>query len=841
MSAVPQIRIGGSTSAKPKPKRPNAVRRIMNREESRERRVRESSVAAAAAAATPARSNGPKCKNDSCPEPNVIEGVCQTCGAVADDSNIVSEVAFGEASNGAAILQGSNFAADQAGVRPTPGNFRRVPGAGSNEARLRSQREAKTLISQYAHLLGVTHLAEQAVRYYNNASNNNFVQGRRKHNVAAICLYAACRQDHNNNVMLIDLADIVKTDVFLLGRGFKDFMHHFPQVYGYAKPLVLEDLIHRFALKLEFLHDTNKVALSAVRIAKRMQFDYMTHGRRPAGICGAALIMAARAHNYRRTVREVVYIAKVTMATLQERMEEFANVPFAQMTVNEFNKISDSEIDKIKPAHDPPFVYKQSEEWKEKHPSKSRKRSAQDLSEDSQQPGEKRQRNESGTATPVSTSQASASPAPVMDKDGFVVPPLPQRVPEANMHDGAIIRTAADDVEEQLETLVDEFGDVDSSHNHDDMSSEMRMAAAQGISIPTSNKAANGIQGTAAQSSGTKGKKKNTIPLPLDEAWVRDEAAMEQEMEEALNNPVAAEASAEIARALENDRAQESSTGTSEPPSTPATTGNDTTDDSSTPSDGTVNSVTYYKNHPCPLDDPIIHENEFENDPEFLHALLGEEEIKFKEQIWINHNKDYLRELQQKEFTAKIEATKPKKSKPRSKKPKIGEGQGGPADSAEEAAMNMMQTRSISTRINYSNIGQVFSTKRGPASMYNGSTSSVGGHSAMASEAGSDDEGNNEEAAAENAPQNGSLGETSASHAASTVQPTGTSAAVSKPTVPAPAEDEDEGGGEDDYEEEETMNDGYDENRYEDEDFQEEAFDPFADNYDDNGGEDDEY
>ncbi len=132
--------------------------------------------------------------------------------------------------------------------------------------------------------------------------------------------------------------------------------------------MVPEDLIWRFAAKLEFYRDTNKVAESAIRIMKRMRWDEMTHGRRPAGICGAALVMAARSHNYRRTVREVVYVAKVTMVTLQNRLDEFANVPSANMTIDEFNT-----QDFLQAHHDPPWWYKQSTDWKDKH-TRPRKR-----------------------------------------------------------------------------------------------------------------------------------------------------------------------------------------------------------------------------------------------------------------------------------------------------------------------------------------------------------------------------------------------------------------------------------------------------------------------------------
>ncbi|KAK0619977.1 Brf1-like TBP-binding domain-containing protein [Immersiella caudata] len=728
------VRVGG-TPGKPKPKKPNAVRRIMEREESRERRVRESSATVSSAANQPGLATTGRrlqCPNKTCKNPKVRNGTCESCGAVAEENNIVADITFGEASNGAAVVQGNFLAADQGAVRTSGGYaFRRIAGSGS-EARERSIREVKGLLQQWTTQLSISiGLVDSGLRIYKMASNSNFVQGRRKINVAAICLYAVCRKEANNRVMLIDLADIIKTDVFLLGRDYKNLLSQFPDMREGTKPIILEDLIFRFASKLEFYHDTPKVAESAVRIAARMQKDNMTHGRRPAGICGAAVIMAARAHNYRRTVREVVYIAKVTMATLQERMEEFANVPSAQMTISEFH-----EQDFLESTFDPPFVYKQTKEWKEKHPG-HRKRKVQEISRDA-------------PASSVTQGGVSApSAAPVIDKDGFVVPPLPQRAAEpagdsaSDAHELSTIATATAEVNDQLEALASEYGDSDSEDSELDPNSEMAMAAAQGIvPIPSKKPVRQETGASADASNDAAGAKKKKKTMVIDEAWELEEASLEEEMEGHLLDPTMIGASNAIKKAVEDQRAKESaaeatgSSFSSAARTTSATTGANST--------STVS------------DDPIIHEDEFKDDPEVMYCKLGEEEVKIKEMIWANHNKDYMRMQQKKIFESKMsENGPPKQRRNRAKKARIGEGQASPAQSAEEAAVNMMRTRGISTKLDYSRLGQVFDlSKRGPGSIYGG-TSSVGSRSALASalgseagsEMGSDSEGESSSAA----------------------------------------------------------------------------------------------
>jgi len=79
-----------------------------------------------------------------------------------------------------------------------------------------------------------------------------------------------------------------------------------------------------------------KVAEDAIRMVQRMSMDWMVMGRRPSGVCGACLILAARMNNFRRTITEVVYIVKVTTHTIQKRLEEFKQTPSSALTVEEF-------------------------------------------------------------------------------------------------------------------------------------------------------------------------------------------------------------------------------------------------------------------------------------------------------------------------------------------------------------------------------------------------------------------------------------------------------------------------------------------------------------------------
>ncbi|KAI9841514.1 MAG: transcription factor TFIIIB subunit brf1, partial [Thelocarpon superellum] len=293
------------------------------------------------------------CPNPSCPDPKLEDiddkRVCTTCGTVVSDSNIVSEVQFGETSAGAAVVQGSYVGADQSHARSMGTAFKR---AGGMESREIAEANGKRTINQIAAALQIAQpLADRAFQIYKLAVFYNFVQGRRIRNVAAVALYMTCRKEKGNSMMLIDFSDVLNVNVFKLGKTFKEFAAKCA-IDGFEQ-VAAENLVHRLAARLEFGRKTERVATDAIRLVQRMEKDWMTTGRRPSGICGACLILAARMNNFRRTVREVVYVVKVTDMTINKRLEEFKVTPSSALTVEEFRTID------LTRGHDPPAFYQQ--------------------------------------------------------------------------------------------------------------------------------------------------------------------------------------------------------------------------------------------------------------------------------------------------------------------------------------------------------------------------------------------------------------------------------------------------------------------------------------------------
>jgi transcription factor IIIB subunit 2 len=95
--------------------------------------------------------------------------------------------------------------------------------------------------------------------------------------------------------------------------------------------------IHRFASMLEFAEKTQQVASTALRIVARMNREWMITGRRPAGICGAGLLIAAKMHKFRRTEAQIAQVVRICDGTLKKRLNELDETGALDMTSDEFH------------------------------------------------------------------------------------------------------------------------------------------------------------------------------------------------------------------------------------------------------------------------------------------------------------------------------------------------------------------------------------------------------------------------------------------------------------------------------------------------------------------------
>ncbi|KAL1262768.1 hypothetical protein QQF64_005507, partial [Cirrhinus molitorella] len=279
-----------------------------------------------------------KCKNCGGTDIDVDQArgdaVCMGCGSVLEDNIIVSEVTFVENSGGGSSAVGQFVAGDSSGNVPSlGGNFHTGVGRESRAATLQN---AKRQINHLGHQLQMNqHCLDTAFNFYKMALCKHLTRGRKSSHVIAACLYLVCRTEGTPH-MLLDLSDLLQVNVYVLGKTFLVLARELCINAPAIDPCLY---IPRFAQMLEFGEKSHEVSMTALRLLQRMKRDWMHTGRRPSGLCGAALLVAARMHEFRRTIKEVISVVKVCEATLRKRLNEFEDTPTSELTIEEFMRV----------------------------------------------------------------------------------------------------------------------------------------------------------------------------------------------------------------------------------------------------------------------------------------------------------------------------------------------------------------------------------------------------------------------------------------------------------------------------------------------------------------------
>uniref|UniRef100_A0A8D2ZWZ4 B-related factor 1 n=1 Tax=Scophthalmus maximus TaxID=52904 RepID=A0A8D2ZWZ4_SCOMX len=270
------------------------------------------------------------------------DAVCMGCGSVLEDNIIVSEVEFVETGGGGSSAVGQFVSSEGEDSRNPSFGDSHINGMG-RESRAQTLQKAKQHINTLGHQLQMNqHCLNTAFNFYRMALGKHLTSGRKASHVIAACLYLVCRTEGTPH-MLLDLSDIVQVNVYILGRTFLVLSRELCINAPAIDPCLY---IPRFAQLLEFGEKNHDVAMTALRLVQRMKRDWMHTGRRPSGLCGAALLVAAHMHEFRRTVKEIVSVVKVCETTLRKRLTEFEDTPTSQLTIEEFMKVDlDQECD----------------------------------------------------------------------------------------------------------------------------------------------------------------------------------------------------------------------------------------------------------------------------------------------------------------------------------------------------------------------------------------------------------------------------------------------------------------------------------------------------------------
>lgn len=438
--------------------------------------------------------------------------------------------------------------------------------------------------------------------------------------------------------------------------------------------------ISRFAALLDFGEEENRVANDAVRLVQRFSRDWMDQGRRPAGICGACLIIAARMNNFRRSIEEVVQIVKIAETTVRKRLDEFANTETSTLTIQDWR--SGAWFDE---GADPPaFVasVKRDQAERIRAAQKAKKASqkvrfegeGEDSSADESSPlsdvaeedeieaNAGRDDGEEAEAGPSGTNGSARSE---LNADLDALEEGDSAALAANEEDGAAggeeeggegnEEGDPEDGEDEEAELDDILGGID-----------QQVQAFTGVAKKKRGRPAG--PPTQAQQLGWKGR----VEPPPDNRTAEEIAQDEQE-HAAIASDITTNLSAKPYAVLDSELADKERAryiAAQAPPKRPD-------DENDRLSD---------------LDD------------EDLDAyILTEEEVRIKERLWMEFNKEYLEKVAERHLRAEIDE-KPIKKRDRKKKAKPRDSSTALGETAVESTKKLLKQKKFSKKINYAAI-----------------------------------------------------------------------------------------------------------------------------------------
>ena len=437
-----------------------------------------------------------------------------------------------------------------------------------------------------------------------------------------------------------------------------------------------------------------RVANDAVRIVQRMNRDWMTPGRRPAGVCGAALILAARMNNFRRSVREVVFVVKVQEQTIFNRLDEFKATESSALTVEEFRTID------LERTADPP-AFTLDRDGKKKR-GRKRKQIDANFGDDGDGVEPTVISSRATSTCPSETNSQLTIPANTqeqaqLDRQSMPPPPLPV--------DPSLLAASPQRSFEK---------DSPSSSGYANTTLEapaVEISSVKGTAEPPAKRKRGRPPGAENQKTSSASSIIDTSSFDVkDPLFGSDIAAV-------LTNPINLDHATALTSALES---------ASDSPSPPAT----------------QQGLPVKLRFPIP-DTESISDSEFADDPEVSNCLLTPSEIAIKTRIWTHENRDYLRaqsakllkqQLAEENGTARVIVRR------RRRRTRIGDmtayiGENGEegvpvAGSPQEAVIKMMGRRAFSKKINYKSIKETYggssssTSRRGSDAIFAGSPGS---------------------------------------------------------------------------------------------------------------------
>lgn len=506
------------------------------------------------------------------------------------------------------------------------------------------------------------------------------------------------------------MADLFRTclqvNVFILGSTYLKLVKDLNLTIPAIDPSLF---ISRFASLLEFGDETQQVANDATRLVQRFSRDWMHTGRRPAGICGAALILAARMNNFRRSIEEIVQVVKIADVTLKKRLNEFSLTASSKLTITDFRS-----VDLMESSDPPAFSDDRKKEKKklERAKAKAKKvrfsRSGGLSDEENEEEDDEEEEREEDEAEQDDGEEHFAVPRPPKTtKQGMQA--INAQMAEMAAAGGRGL-AAADEDEETGENEDDEddeenddafnvpLSEQDEVGNIRNAIASITAAEDDDEEDDDSRQRSTSPGGTATDAASL-GWAANKAPPP--DTRTAEERAADEAESAAITNDIASELTTPHYSVISSELTSKEHARWVQAQNPAAL------HDHHIPSSA-INSTGV---------DEILEGGGFQDqeidtlsdlDEDELDALiLTEDEVRIKERLWMEFNKDYLANVAEKHLRAELDE-KPIKRRDRKKKQQPRDSSMPSGETAAEAAKNLLsKQKKFSKKINYAAIDKL--------------------------------------------------------------------------------------------------------------------------------------
>ncbi|XP_076957475.1 uncharacterized protein LOC143632953 [Bidens hawaiensis] len=189
----------------------------------------------------------------------------------------------------------------------------------------------KQLVDKYKYIV----LVGDVTKYFRIALKRGFARGRKMEHVAVACFYLTCRE-MMKAILLIEFAYDLGVNVHKLAVMYIQLC----ELFGLQDHPVLQNpvdptfFMHRYTSGL--MKDDNKkeVWSTALHLAVCVKRDWIMTGRKPSGMCAAAIYVSSMFHGYGFSKTDVVEAVQICEATLPKRLIEFENTESGSITVS---------------------------------------------------------------------------------------------------------------------------------------------------------------------------------------------------------------------------------------------------------------------------------------------------------------------------------------------------------------------------------------------------------------------------------------------------------------------------------------------------------------------------